>query len=118
MVKECQRPITCFYCKNKNHHNSALCPKQFGSENVHVAAENNEPNETDNSTEKVIMKTAKVKTLNPTVPEKVYARMLLDSGSQRTYITKKLAKVLKLKTTKGEKLSVSTFNTDETKSDA
>lgn len=41
--------------------------------------------------------------------------MILDSGSQRTYVTKKLAKNLHLQLSPPEKLSVVTFGTEKPK---
>ena len=40
-------------------------------------------------------------------------RMILDSGSQRTYITKRLAKTLKLELKPPERLSVVTFGSNK-----
>ena len=49
------------------------------------------------SEEMVLMQTAKGNVLNPTSGKQENVRMLFDSGSQRTYITEKLARKLKLK---------------------
>ena len=45
----------------------------------------------------------------------VSIRLILDSGSQRSYITEKLAKGLKLPLDQTEKLSVVTFGSDKPK---
>ena len=49
------------------------------------------------SEEMVLMQTAKGNVLNPTNWMQGNVRMVIDSGSQRTYITEKLARKLKLK---------------------
>ena len=42
----------------------------------------------------------------------ISVRLILDTGSQRSYITENLAKVLQLKLKQTEKLSVVTFGPD------
>ena len=61
------------------------------------------------STNQVLMQTATVTVKNRKHNSSASVRLVLDSGSQRSYITEKLAKVLKLTLDQTEKLSVVTF---------
>ena len=102
----CQQRARCFYCHQWNRHHRSICPKQF--EDVHRESSNlnkelpeqsekvNTENSLISSGEMVLMQTAKADTKNPVNGIKQNARILLDSGSQRTYITESLAKRLNL----------------------
>ena len=101
----CRQRVHCYYCKQWNRHHRSLCPQQFGTvqrENSSLAEELPEENEvlnTENSlissVEMVLMQTAKADVQNPVNVLRQNARILLDSCSQRTYITESLAKRLK-----------------------
>ena len=68
------------------------------------------------STNQVLMQTATVTVKNRKHNSSASVRLVLDSGSQRSYITEKLAKVLKLTLYQTEKLSVVTFGSSRPKS--
>ena len=68
------------------------------------------------STDQVLMQTATVTVKNKRHNSTASVRLVLDSGSQRSYITEKLAKVLKLTLDRTEKLSVVTFGSSRIKS--
>ena len=61
------------------------------------------------------MQTAKTFVVNPSSTEKTQICILLDSGTQRTYITVKLARKLNLKQKAMEEISVITFGSDKPK---
>ena len=61
----------------------------------------------------VLMQTAKTVVHNPSKPKTEEIRLLLDSGSQRTYITEALARKLNLKYESIDQVSVVTFGSDK-----
>ena len=61
------------------------------------------------------MQTARATILKSPGNQATQVRMILDSGSQRTYITEKLADNLKLTLKPPEKLMVATFGSDQPK---
>ncbi|CAC5363810.1 unnamed protein product [Mytilus coruscus] len=61
----------------------------------------------------VLMQTAKVEVNNPNDSLKQTTRLLFDSGSQRTYISQKLASKLKLKSEGDEKITIVTFGSEK-----
>ena len=61
------------------------------------------------STNQVLMQTAIVTVKNRKHNSSASVRLVLDSGSQKSYITEKLSKVLKLTLDRTEKLSVITL---------
>ena len=67
------------------------------------------------SGEMVLMQTAKAEIKNPLSTKNNVVRILLDSGSQRTYITEKLAEQLQLSKDKEEEINLVTFGNDKPK---
>ena len=61
------------------------------------------------TTEKVLMQTAITIIENPVTHENKVARVMLDSGTQRSYMTTKLMEDLTLTSTRVEALSVRSF---------
>ena len=62
------------------------------------------------------MQTAQVDWVNPKNPESKYeTRLLLDSGSQRSYISKELADKMNLKSSHKSFLTIFTFGTTKLK---
>jgi hypothetical protein len=114
----CQRSKPCWYCKQHGHHQS-LCPTQFGtssSSNVAVSSitETTNAYTSDDTSllacgENVLLATATVEVSSTTSLKVAKVRLLFDSGSQRSYITAKLASSLQLKQTSTISLSLSTF---------
>ena len=125
----------CYYCGKRGHHNRPICPEKFGDkekvENVFVTSEVSERssdntkhgqlNQPVNSTsvnfeqvlvacgERVLLQTATVPIQRVDRSEKIFAKVLLDSASHRTFITDRLAKQLRLNSERKEVLSISTF---------
>ena len=121
MSKDCKKNKTCVYCGEINMHHRSLCPQKFSTKvsNAHLSGEITEVKESvyesenvlESSSEIVLMQTAKceVKPISDTV------RILLDSGSQRTYVTERLAEQLQLKKEKVEEIKIVTFGSESTK---
>ena len=63
----------------------------------------------------VLMQTATTTVGRNPENQSISVRIILDSGSQRTYITEKLAENLKLELKPPERLSVATFGSDKPK---
>ena len=105
MASECKSKKVCVYCKEMDIHHRSLCPKKFKNtmmrESVQIVDEfqNNtcETPESENAllSFKEIVLMPYVKIRNPKSFQNEEVRVLLDSGSQRTYISEKLANSLK-----------------------
>ena len=67
------------------------------------------------SEEVVLMQTATTENRNSNHSCSARTRLLLDSGSQRTYITEALAKKLNLKGENEQEIKLATFGSDKTK---
>ena len=123
----CLKEQMCVYCGFKRCHHRSLCPiqisattKKVSSEFLQMSNEDNlniskqEPPKAEETistphlvavTEKVIMQTAIANVENPVTHELFSARVMLDSGSQSSYMTTKLMNDLKLKAISSEQLS-------------
>jgi len=118
---ECKSTKTCVYCGERNSHHRSLCPKKFQlkstftqlvSENDDVQTTNPQCDESQSllsTNEIVLMQTAFSIVENPDTSACSNVRLLLDSGSQRTYITENLCKKLDLKTQGEDVLNLVTF---------
>ena len=133
---------SCCYCGKKGSHNRCLCPQKFtrqvtesfvttesSDDAIDATATHTESvRETDNSVnivdsnttpmllasgEKVLLQIATVPIQKMDGSVTVTARVLLDSASQRTFMTDRLAKQLKLIPEHKELLSVSTFGAEK-----
>ena len=119
MSKNCTRNKICAHCGKKNEHHRSLCPTLFANKNpssslssVEDVADNNP---TDVASTNVLMQTATATVKNTVGNCSKSVRLLLDSGSQRTYITEKLAKEIKLKLGPSESFSIATFGVNPSK---
>ena len=122
-VSECGLKKDCVYCGQSGNHHRSLCQQKFGSvsqEGVHFVDEletEEDPSINENallsSGELVMMQTATTDMSNPTNGQIQNARMLLDSGSQRTYISEALARKLKLKRGEESEIMVTTFRSEK-----
>ncbi|XP_073955010.1 uncharacterized protein [Choristoneura fumiferana] len=106
LIKNCTTIRPCNHCEGR--HNRALCPKRIpiGGTTPISAMHINTPNRT-------LLQTAIVEARREEdEPHTETCRVLLDSGSQRSYITEKMAKKLKLDIEEECRLSVYTFGAD------
>ena len=109
-------------------HHQSLCPQLFGNGDQSSTASSEErvdPTETltvsgviDDektmltSSNQVLMQTATSIIQNTSDDKSLRVRTILDSGSQRTYVTERLVKDLCLNLSPPEKLTVVTFDTE------
>ena len=63
----------------------------------------------------ILMTTARSDAQNPQTMEKCSARILFDTGSQRTYITNEMKARLKFRTIKSERINLNTFGNKSNK---
>ena len=120
-VKDCKKERACAHCRRYYHHRS-LCPKLFPNNNQEPPSEiQNISGAADSETSiitssnQVLMQTATSTVKSTSGNSSTSIRMLLDSGSQRTYVTEKLANDLKLELNSTEKLTVITFGSNQPK---
>ncbi|XP_060608071.1 uncharacterized protein LOC132760172 [Ruditapes philippinarum] len=125
-IRECKSNKKCVYCNQFNRHHRSLCPKKYkqttqeesqmsATEQINNISpmEQNEQNAMLSHGESVFMQTALTDIQNPTSNESVKTRILLDCGSQRTYITQSLADKLRLKKQYVEELHVFPFGSKD-----
>jgi len=125
-TNECHANRMCVHCGIRNDHHRSLCPKKFNTSqtSVHMSEEILHSNEHESSNtspenalmssgEMVLMQTATTTIQNEDKTQSV--RLLLDSGSQRSYISEKLANKLGLKKEKEEEIRIMTFGTSNSK---
>ena len=111
MSKECKSKKLCVHCGSFNAHHRSLSPKKFDVKKTeanvayecsNMIEESAETKSTElpalvSTNELVIMQTAKVKVGDTNRDNWENVRRLMDSGSQRSYITESLTKRLKLR---------------------
>ena len=102
---QCNNKRKCFHCGLFGKHNRSLCSGKI---------ENSTKNDVSSSmmsysTHETILPTALASVFSEDSEATVSARILFDTGSQRTYLTTSLAKRLKLKTQENTDLTVFTF---------
>ena len=125
-ASEClKRGSRCYYCRQMNHHHRSLCPQKFGipyRESAKLADEIpiedgqvNTENSLISSGEMVLMQTARADIKNDTHGGRHNVRLILDSGSQRTYITESLARKLHLKMGNKDEIMLVTFGSEKPK---
>ncbi|XP_061717738.1 uncharacterized protein LOC133525496 [Cydia pomonella] len=108
-ASQCRSLKNCVHCGRYGKHNRALCPSKdpVKTENLHV----NELNNTQKGTTVLQTAIAKVSHGDKQQDDKVF-RILLDNGSQRSYVTNKVADILSLAQLDNNTLSVFTFMAD------
>lgn len=106
-TKDCKSNKNCRHCGKYGSHNRALCPTRdsIKTDALHVSNPIHEKGLT-------ILQTAIIRIGKINQAQQTPCRILLDCGSQRTYITKDLAEKLKLPELEKNHLSVFTFGTD------
>ena len=125
LLKECtsDKDRACAHCGKRKHHHRSLCPKLFSNSNAttntrretklsNIEQKGDGPRAT---VTKVLMQTATTVVKDIENNSSATVHLILDSGSQRTYITERLADELKLKLGEPERLSVVTFGVNQPK---
>ena len=124
IAKDCKKGNVCVHCGEVNDHHRSLCTKKFTSNvsSAHLSKEIDELSEKSacadegalvSSGEMVLMQTAKTEIKSPNRSKCEQVRILLDSGSQRTYVTEKLADRLQLTRESEEEIKLVTFGSDK-----
>ena len=114
----CKRTKNCRHCGGRHH--QSICKKPGGERSDSSEAEPSASNEratgsdvtlttTNRSTIAVALQTATVNVKVAKSASTIQARLLFDSGSQRSYVTKELRQKLKLPALKSEALHLNTF---------
>ncbi|XP_056016952.1 uncharacterized protein LOC125656535 [Ostrea edulis] len=138
-IKDCRVVKPCFHCRESRNHHRSLCPKKFphqrdestrlekstqketscladeSHKEKHSTAESLQESSMFTSGDIVLMQTAHTEVSNPVTNKKEAVRILMDSGSQRTYITEDLAKRLNFRMGQTEEISLITFGADKLK---
>ena len=118
-IRDCKSKKGCFYCKGL--HNSAICSEREKKDDKNK--EDSPSRTTNNSatchvqnqlTPAVLLQTAAVILENPDTKQQVKLKVLLDAGSQRTYISERIRKFLNLSTEAVEDVNISTFGNSQT----
>ena len=126
LSRNCRSASKCKHCQGKHH--TSICERGAHSRENHSLAAPTElnpeapaysPNSTTStlcSTEKkaILLQTARTVIHNPSKPElATEVRLLFDGGSQRSYLTERAMKLLHLKPTGGQTLSIATFGASQ-----
>ena len=135
LSKECRSNQNCRLCRGRHH--VTICHRQGASQEGHRSTSKNQPqgitppaseqptimqkrtpttsNICIDSQTPILLQTAQMLLFNPSSPEQHHtARAVMDSGSQRTYITSRLRYQLNLTTKRREFLRIKTFGATET----
>ena len=124
LMKNCTNEKQCYHCKEKHHHHRSLCPKLFEStanrDNALTITMSRHKEAAQESSmlstgEQVVMQTALVEAVSLDESRHEPVRILLDTGSHRTYITEDLVKKLRLRTEGKNKMTVFTFGSSKPK---
>ena len=125
IINDCPKRIPCFHYGKWNHHHRSLRTQKFGTvhrEQANLAEDQSSQDEVlkietsrISSGEMVLMQTVRADINNPDNDFKQNTRMLLDSGSQRTYITESSARKMNLEIWKREIITLVTFGSETSK---
>eukprot|EP00117_Sycon_ciliatum_P034134 scpid9570/ scgid26125/ len=136
-ARQCKDPWACFHCKRKTHHRS-ICPTLFSNTTDNPSRQSDRAKSPGQNTtaalsvnaeefipassamlsagENVIMQCGTTVIANRHGNESQNARLMFDTGCSRSFITKKMAKELNLKSTGRETLSLAGFGDSKRKS--
>ena len=107
----------CFVCL-KSGHIAKYCPSNYicrkcnGKHNISVCNKDNSANSVVShvdASSSILLQTARTEVVSIDDLHSLTTRILFDSGSQRTYVTDNVRKLLKLKTIRSEKVMIKTF---------
>ena len=113
LANECNSKRKCFRCGGKHH--TSICSGSMDEVRKKDKENVGEYNSTTAITAAVdeggliLLQTARVQLMNPTTVKKGSCRLILDTGSQRTYISRKMQMDLGLKAAGTEYLSIGAF---------
>ena len=127
VMAKCKVGKSGYHCKEKESHHRSLCPKflkrkkppsnsVFRANTAPPLVEDcNEGQSMLAAGEQVILQTVIIEAMDPGQSKSEITRVLMDTGSQRTYITEEIVKNLKLTTEGNVKLTVFTFGASKPK---
>ena len=133
VVRECRSTLSCKKCRGRHH--VSICsrnssqgrrPSQQPPPNPPAETPTSHETPTDHgqstiatyagSLNSVLLQTARLHLFNPSSETlSATARAILDTGSQRTYITRRIRDVLKLPAVRTESVRISTFGSSESR---
>ena len=124
-IRNCRSNGKCFKCSSNRHHTSICDQNKVKFENSNDVKGSEKCPETDDQVSmvtgvssnptSVILQTAKATVCNTAESQRVKVRILLDPGSQRSYITEELASVLKLNPIARKVVTIKAFGDQNTK---
>lgn len=119
ITRDCRKPQNCRLCEGRHH--QSICQRSANSKKSENKDDSNgdgnqEQNHattaTNGKSSKVLLQTATTFAYSSQRSTTVPVRVLMDSGSQRTYVTDGLKEKLGLQPTKTETLKLNTFGGD------
>ena len=105
--RECRNKNKCYRCKSYNHH-TAICDKEERQES-HIGNEKSTGVNIVNSKTSVLLQTASGIISDTKESRNLTVKILLDSGSQRTYMSQRVVKALNLKPVNSQEMNIKTF---------
>ena len=110
-VKICKSASKCYKCKGK--HNTAICYKLEATAIAEKEPSHSIITATTKEKSSVLLQTAKAYVFGDDPCNKIPIHILLDSGSQRTYVAEEIKKNLQLKAEAVETINLNTFDTEK-----
>ena len=114
-IRNCRSKRNCFKCKSSSHH-TAICMKDEQKKEMDGDTEKTSQNVVSSSTS-VLLQTARGMVSDNAEKRRVPIKILLDAGSQRTYLSERVVKQLKLHPKGSKSVVVNTFGNEKGKSD-
>ena len=115
-IRNCRNKRNCFNCKASNHH-TAICGKYDRKRKFEENVESiNQVSNFIGSQTTVLLQTASGVASDNRGKRSVPVKVVLDSGAERTYITEKLVRLLKLNPNSSKNVVLNTFGDPEGKS--
>ena len=124
LSRDCRSTLKCANCNGRHHASICMKNQPRGSENAPADSRTRQaPSTGEPSTSTVhyvsarmpvLLQTAKARVYNLDEPQRIKEiRILLDSGSQRSYVAKKVQDTLSLTTKSVETMLIKTFGSDQ-----
>ena len=99
----CKKKVFCYKCKTQNKHHTAICDKDVKSSSANVAR----------SDKSIILQSASAYITDEKETTLEEILVLLDSGSQQTFVTEKIVKKLSLKPINEVKRMINAFGSEK-----
>ena len=118
IARDCQSTTRCFKCQGKNHHASVceqepITPGNTGGDPKITSRGNENTVLFIDTKTSVLLQTAKIFVSRADDPNhRIQARLIFDTGSQRSYVSTRLRNALQLPTINQETLMIKTFGSE------